>query len=219
MLSMSSLYDAARMEYPKFVRDSKKARKPATTRSIQHQSPQIPIRADHEHALVDPKHPPTLTLLQQSSNRLRHSPIPPACGHIYLPPVYQPHTQPQTKHNPNHAPQRHLNRHPTHPPTIRLPPANPAPGQSRSKPLPRPHVRHVEYVLFHPPNTHFSNTHTDCWGSNSQSAGGCAHLEAALRECMDAPRAAKTSKSSINYHLGRLFPQIRGPRKRGGSIG
>jgi hypothetical protein len=60
---------------------------------------------------------------------------------------------------------------------------------------------------------------TDCWGSSSQSSGGCAHLEKALRECMDVPRPAKGSKSSINYHLGRLFPQIRGPRKRKGSIG
>lgn len=69
---------------------------------------------------------------------------------------------------------------------------------------------------FPPTSNHFT---TDCWGSSAQSAGGCANLEAALRECMDAPRPAKSSKSSINYHLGRLFPQIRGPRKKGGSIG
>ena len=96
-----------------------------------------------------PRTSPSLAKLKPTA------PLPnPTSLRAHLPPsIHQPPT-PQTKHNPNHAPQRHLNRHPTHPPAIRLPPPNPAPRQSRSKPLPRPHVRHVEYVLFHTLHSH-----------------------------------------------------------------
>ncbi|KAH0065499.1 hypothetical protein KCU82_g24238, partial [Aureobasidium melanogenum] len=53
-----------------------------------------------------------------------------------------------------------------------------------------------------------------CWASSGYTAQGCAALEQQLRACMDAPKAGQTKKSSINYHLSRLYPQIIGPHKR-----
>ncbi|KAI4795853.1 hypothetical protein E4T44_11322 [Aureobasidium sp. EXF-8845] len=55
---------------------------------------------------------------------------------------------------------------------------------------------------------------TGCWASSGYTAQGCAALEQQLRACMDAPKAGQTKKSSINYHLSRLYPQIIGPHKR-----
>lgn len=36
---------------------------------------------------------------------------------------------------------------------------------------------------------------------------------------MDKPRPKSGHKSNINYHLSRLYPQIKGPERRGGSLG
>lgn len=66
-----------------------------------------------------------------------------------------------------------------------------------------------------------------CWASSSSqaAAGGsgsslnCAALEQALRECMDFSKRSGQTKSEFNYHLSRLYPKIRGPRKKKGSIG
>ncbi|KAJ9651357.1 40S ribosomal protein mrp10 [Neophaeococcomyces mojaviensis] len=60
-----------------------------------------------------------------------------------------------------------------------------------------------------------------CWASSANAANttGCAHLEKALRECMDKPRSTSGHKSNINYHLGRLYPQVAPPKKRKGSLG
>lgn len=69
---------------------------------------------------------------------------------------------------------------------------------------------------------HNTNSHTDCWASSANATGGsagCAQLEKALRECMDKPRPKSGHKSNINYHLSRLYPQIKGPERRGGSLG
>ncbi|KAF7846162.1 hypothetical protein BT93_L5050 [Corymbia citriodora subsp. variegata] len=57
-----------------------------------------------------------------------------------------------------------------------------------------------------------------CWASSGSnpSGQGCAHLEKALRECMDTPKTTGTKKNNINYHLGRLYPQIRGPQRKKG---
>ena len=44
-------------------------------------------------------------------------------------------------------------------------------------------------------------------------------IEKALKECMDKPRPETNNKPSINYHLGRLYPKVRGPEKRKGSLG
>ncbi|KAK5958517.1 40S ribosomal protein mrp10 [Knufia fluminis] len=61
-----------------------------------------------------------------------------------------------------------------------------------------------------------------CWASSANATGGsqgCAGLEKALRECMDKPRPKSGHKSNINYHLSRLYPQIKGPERRKGSLG
>lgn len=61
-----------------------------------------------------------------------------------------------------------------------------------------------------------------CWASSSNAGGssaGCANLEKALRECMDKPKNVSGHKSNINYHLGRLYPQVAGPKRRKGSLG
>ncbi|EXJ95031.1 hypothetical protein A1O1_00149 [Capronia coronata CBS 617.96] len=53
----------------------------------------------------------------------------------------------------------------------------------------------------------------NCWAAGAAS-GGCGHLEKALRDCMDAPSPPPKAKSTINYHLGRLYPNISGPKKK-----
>ncbi|KAI5273873.1 hypothetical protein E4T47_02922 [Aureobasidium subglaciale] len=67
------------------------------------------------------------------------------------------------------------------------------------------------YCLVVPVLTHALS---GCWASSGYTAQGCAALEQQLRACMDAPKAASSGKSSINYHLSRLYPQIIGPHKR-----
>ncbi|KAF2842091.1 mitochondrial ribosomal protein 10 [Patellaria atrata CBS 101060] len=53
-----------------------------------------------------------------------------------------------------------------------------------------------------------------CWASSGYNLAGCALLEQQLRACMDAPKPAAAKKSTINYHLSRMYPKIRGPRKQ-----
>ncbi|KAI5362262.1 Putative ribosomal protein MRP10 [Septoria linicola] len=53
-----------------------------------------------------------------------------------------------------------------------------------------------------------------CWASSGYSAAGCAALEQQLRGCMDARKTTQQSKSTINHHLSRFYPQIIGPHKR-----
>jgi hypothetical protein len=53
----------------------------------------------------------------------------------------------------------------------------------------------------------------DCWAAGAAS-GGCGHLEKALKECMDQKKPPPKGKSTINYHIGRLYPLISGPRKK-----
>ncbi|RMZ77047.1 hypothetical protein DV738_g4622, partial [Chaetothyriales sp. CBS 135597] len=55
--------------------------------------------------------------------------------------------------------------------------------------------------------------------SAAASALSCAALEQALRECMDFNRKTPEQKSTINYHLQRLYPNIRGKTRRKGSLG
>ncbi|KAI1454730.1 mitochondrial ribosomal protein 10 [Annulohypoxylon moriforme] len=43
-----------------------------------------------------------------------------------------------------------------------------------------------------------------CWASAGHSMAGCAAVEQALRDCMDAPPPAKPKASEINYHLSRF---------------
>ncbi|RPB24063.1 hypothetical protein L211DRAFT_837968 [Terfezia boudieri ATCC MYA-4762] len=55
-----------------------------------------------------------------------------------------------------------------------------------------------------------------CWASKGHQSGieGCGKLEEALRVCMDTKKAAAPRKSTINYHLSRLYPKLIGPHKR-----
>jgi hypothetical protein len=73
-----------------------------------------------------------------------------------------------------------------------------------------------------------------CWASSGYNVAGCAALENSLRACMDAPvrdhsqvlfpevvliiyvnqRPKNPPKNTINYHLSRMYPALRGPQKR-----
>lgn len=47
-----------------------------------------------------------------------------------------------------------------------------------------------------------------CWASAGFSTTGCAALENALRQCMDSPPPARATKSTINYHLTRMYDRV-----------
>lgn len=47
-----------------------------------------------------------------------------------------------------------------------------------------------------------------CWASAGFSTAGCASLENALRECMDSPPKAPKQRSTINYHLMRMYDRV-----------
>ncbi|KAL7273851.1 40S ribosomal protein mrp10 [Rhizina undulata] len=53
-----------------------------------------------------------------------------------------------------------------------------------------------------------------CWASQGFNPEGCAKLEEALRTCMDTQKQTAAKKSTINYHLSRLYPKLIGPHKR-----
>ncbi|KAI4259252.1 MAG: hypothetical protein L6R42_004659 [Xanthoria sp. 1 TBL-2021] len=52
-----------------------------------------------------------------------------------------------------------------------------------------------------------------CWASSGYSAKGCMALEQSLRACMDQAKPKDQKKNTINYHLMRLYPNIRGAKK------
>ena len=43
-----------------------------------------------------------------------------------------------------------------------------------------------------------------CWASAGYNTAGCAQVEQALRNCMDAPPPSQPKGSEINYHLARF---------------
>ncbi|EGP89343.1 uncharacterized protein MYCGRDRAFT_29515, partial [Zymoseptoria tritici IPO323] len=53
-----------------------------------------------------------------------------------------------------------------------------------------------------------------CWASQGYTTAGCATIEQQLRVCMDARKPGAAKKSTINHHLSRFYPQIKGPFKR-----
>ncbi|KAI5788870.1 hypothetical protein DFH27DRAFT_614464 [Peziza echinospora] len=55
-----------------------------------------------------------------------------------------------------------------------------------------------------------------CWASKGHASGieGCGRLEEALRICMDTRKPTPERKSTINYHLSRLYSKLIGPHKR-----
>ncbi|KAL1297312.1 hypothetical protein AAFC00_004863 [Neodothiora populina] len=83
----------------------------------------------------------------------------------------------------------------------------------RLPPLPKLRVRRPDQANANPCIGVMSSV-LGCWASSGYSAQGCAALEQQLRACMDAPKAQSNKKSTINYHLSRLYPQIVGPHKR-----
>ncbi|KAF1812203.1 mitochondrial ribosomal protein 10 [Eremomyces bilateralis CBS 781.70] len=54
-----------------------------------------------------------------------------------------------------------------------------------------------------------------CWASSGYTTSGCMAMEQQLRACMDAQKAPQKSKSTINYHLARMYRYMKGPHKRG----
>ncbi|KAK2744094.1 hypothetical protein FQN55_006962 [Onygenales sp. PD_40] len=73
------------------------------------------------------------------------------------------------------------------------------------------------------PNTHQPNpclavmtSVLSCWASNKHNISGCFAIEQQLRACMDKKRPDPKAKSTVNYHLMRMFPKISGPRKKDG---
>ncbi|KAI1089929.1 mitochondrial ribosomal protein 10 [Rostrohypoxylon terebratum] len=53
-----------------------------------------------------------------------------------------------------------------------------------------------------------------CWASAGHNKAGCATIEQALRNCMDAPPPAKPKASYINYHLSRFKERLTYPEKK-----
>ncbi|KAK6344163.1 hypothetical protein TWF696_007805 [Orbilia brochopaga] len=52
-----------------------------------------------------------------------------------------------------------------------------------------------------------------CWASQGHAAQGCEAFEQALRTCMDTSKRMEPKRSTINYHMARLYPKIAGPQK------
>ncbi|KAI0885403.1 mitochondrial ribosomal protein 10 [Annulohypoxylon maeteangense] len=53
-----------------------------------------------------------------------------------------------------------------------------------------------------------------CWASTGHNAAGCASIEQALRNCMDAPPPPKPKSSEINYHLSRFKNRLTSVEKK-----
>lgn len=53
-----------------------------------------------------------------------------------------------------------------------------------------------------------------CWASAGHNKAGCATIEQALRNCMDAPPPARPKASEINYHLSRFKGRLTFPEKK-----
>ncbi|RPA77144.1 mitochondrial ribosomal protein 10 [Ascobolus immersus RN42] len=83
----------------------------------------------------------------------------------------------------------------------------------RLPPLPKLRVRHPDKQQPQPCLAVMSAL-LGCWASQGQMAEGCAKLEESLRVCMDTQAKVPHRKSTINYHLARLYPKLSGPKKR-----
>ncbi|EEH43033.1 mitochondrial 37S ribosomal protein YmS-T [Paracoccidioides brasiliensis Pb18] len=88
---------------------------------------------------------------------------------------------------------------------------------TRMKPL---RLQTIQKLRVKSPNTHQANpclaVMTSCWASSRSGSGGCFSLEQQLKACMDTNKSQRAGKSTINYHLMRMFPKISGPRKKEG---
>ncbi|KAF2220418.1 hypothetical protein BDZ85DRAFT_266570 [Elsinoe ampelina] len=84
----------------------------------------------------------------------------------------------------------------------------------RLPPLPKLRVRRPNAAASQSPCVGVMSSVLACWASSGHTAQACAVLEQQLRACMDAPRPKTQQKNTINYHLGRFYPQIVGPHKK-----
>ncbi|KAK6538019.1 hypothetical protein TWF694_010912 [Orbilia ellipsospora] len=82
----------------------------------------------------------------------------------------------------------------------------------RLPPLPRFRVKSTNKQQVHPCNMVMTSV-LGCWASQGHAAKGCEQFEQALRTCMDTSKPAKQGKSTLNYHMSRLYPKIAGPQK------
>lgn len=49
----------------------------------------------------------------------------------------------------------------------------------------------------------------NCWAANGEGSAACAALELELKTCMELAGKGKGTRSSINYHTGRLYPKLK----------
>ena len=172
-----------------------------------------------------------------SSTPIRASTLPPTCSpnrHTTCTYPSQSTTSIPSPLSPtslpirHHAPQRCQHSHQPHPSPIRQKAQDPTPRPHRSQSMHGTHVRRSKYAKATLSPSHTLTHCLDCWASTSSttqasntstSAFSCAALEQALRECMDFSRKPPSQKSTINYHLQRLYPNIRGKTKKKGSLG
>ncbi|KAF3930896.1 hypothetical protein ABW19_dt0206040 [Dactylella cylindrospora] len=82
----------------------------------------------------------------------------------------------------------------------------------RLPPLPRFRLRSSHKREQHPCNVVMLSV-LGCWASQGHMAKGCEQFEQALRTCMDTSKRIEPKKSTLNYHMARLYPKIAGPQK------
>ncbi|CAH2446546.1 37S ribosomal protein, mitochondrial [Komagataella phaffii CBS 7435] len=81
----------------------------------------------------------------------------------------------------------------------------------RLPPLPRLKVRKPLLQTKSNPCMVVMSTLLNCWASNGEGSQACKELELSLKACMDTNKGgAQATRSSINYHAGRLYPKISG---------
>jgi len=82
----------------------------------------------------------------------------------------------------------------------------------RLPPLPRFRLRSSRKKQEHPCTAVMTSV-LGCWASQGHASQFCERFEEALRTCMDTTKRIEPKKSTINYHMGRLYPKIAGPQK------
>lgn len=53
----------------------------------------------------------------------------------------------------------------------------------------------------------------NCWASNGEGNATCMGFQNELKTCMETRKPTVVTKSSINYHAGRLYPRVSGTKK------
>ena len=93
-----------------------------------------------------------------------------------------------------HGAERRLNPSQPNPSPIRCSIKDQKTRQARDQPMPRSHVCYAQCGAPSPNSpASLTDRNLGCWASSGYSVQGCAQLEQALRECMDAPVCGKIS--------------------------